>query len=220
MRYTDPSGHSPAGPCSPGDDCDTDQNSDIGTDEEGCGGQGCDLGGNSDGNDRSDKKNTDNESDKYLYNPEKLWEDDFFYQACPAGATSCVSQLLKYFALTFGLPVTNPLTGTFVGWHMTLTLDQYGHWYFGTGGDLGKNVLGFSLSLVEGRFTSDQLPNNDFREMMALEKFLTGFSDQGYIVPFLYVGVNYSSSTDRTSFEMGIGSFQAGWSHTFNFKIP
>ena len=74
LRYTDPSGHSPAGPCSPGDNCDTDQgngqgnNSDTdqgggngdspgstsGTDAGGCGGQGCDLGGNNDDDNSSD----------------------------------------------------------------------------------------------------------------------------------------------------------------------
>jgi RHS repeat-associated protein len=154
---------------------------------------------------------------------QKLWADSWGEFKCGSPNTgyadSCLGQYLKYFTLTGGTTIPNPYTGTVVGWHGAISIDQNGHWYFGLGLDAGKNVLGWDLSLVEGRFAKDQLPENDAAEEKFLQDFLTGNSVQGYLVPILYLGGNYSFSVGRTSFDLGLGSPQGGLAWTYTWRI-
>ena len=147
---------------------------------------------------------------------ETLWPDNWFEYYCPY-ITSCVGQYVKYYTFSFGTAIPNPLTGTIVGWHIAFTLDQYGDWFFGIGIDAGKNVLGVSASLVEGRFANDQLPSNDIAEQRFLRSYLTGNSFQGFLVPIFYIGANYSPSVGEFSAEDGVGIPQGGvaWTHSW-----
>ena len=149
---------------------------------------------------------------------ETLWDNSWNESKC-SFIDSCVGQYVKYYTLSGGTAIPNPITGTAIGWHFTISLDQYKKVFFGLGLDAGKNVLGWSASLVEGRFAKDQLPDNTLDEEQFLEKFLTGNSAQGYIVPLLYIGANWSTSTNQISFEEGAGSPQAGVSWTYTWKL-
>lgn len=150
---------------------------------------------------------------------EKLWPDNWFEVAC-SYTSSCVGQYVKYYTFSFGTAIPNPITGTVVGWHGSVTLTQYGDWLFGIGLDAGKNVFGVSASLVDGRFTENQLPKNDIDQRKFLQNFLTGNSFQGFLVPIYYIGVNYSPSVKTATLEDGIGIPQGGgaWTYTWSIK--
>ncbi len=156
-------------------------------------------------------------SDQGTQSPPKIWSDNFLYSACPAGATDCIGRYLKYFSLTGG--TTIPVLGTVFGWHASITLDQYGHFYLGGGFDMGKNITGVNISLVEGRFTSSQLPEDDYQEMITLENHLSGLAFQGFIVPVLYIGGDWSPNTNLGSEEVGIGWPQAGVAGTYSWLL-
>jgi hypothetical protein len=149
---------------------------------------------------------------------EKLWPDNWFSVEC-AYTSSCVGQYVKYYTFSFGTTIPNPITGTVVGWHASISLDQYGDWFLGGGLDAGKNILGVSASLVEGRFAGDQLPENDGDERKFLNSYLTGNSFQGFLVPIVYIGGNYSPSTRTASLEDGIGIPQGGVAWTYTIPI-
>lgn len=132
---------------------------------------------------------------------------------------SCIGQYTKYIAFTFGTAIPNTFIGTLVGWHIVLTLDQYGEWYLGGGFDFGKNALGVNASLVAGTFAKEQLPSNKRDEQKYLENFLTENSFQYFLVPIVYFGGNYSPSIGTSAFEQGIGVPQGGAAWTYSVKI-
>ncbi len=178
----------------------------------GGGGNYCSTHPGACGGDKGDNNGDKNEN-------EKLWPDDWFHGVCTY-TSSCVGQYVKYYTFSFGTAIPNPITGTVVGWHLTITLDQYKDWFFGLGLDAGKNVLGVSASLVEGRFAKDQLPENDVEERNFLKNFLTADSFQGFLVPIVYIGGNYSPSVKEATLEDGLGVPQggAGWTHSWLIK--
>jgi len=152
------------------------------------------------------------------YQVETSWDDSWGEFDC-SSIDSCFGQYVKYYTLSGGTAIPNPITGTVIGWHFTFSLDQYEEVYFGLGVDVGKNVLGWSASLVEGRFEKNQLPERITDKKQFLENFLTGNSVQGYLVPLIYIGANWSHSIRKVSSEGGVGSPQAGISWTYSWKI-
>jgi hypothetical protein len=177
---------------------------------------------NSPENNRDDRDDGKGAKDKHgkgvKDKPGKLWEDQFEKDCGIEGLESCLGQFIKYYSFTFGTAIPNPITLTLVGWHMTVTLDQYNSWYVGLGMDLGKSYFGANGSFVGGTFTKNQLPESEIDQKVFVEDFLTAHTVQGYFVPIAYLGGNYSISTQTTSFETGIGSPQVGgaWTYTWN----
>jgi len=150
---------------------------------------------------------------------QKLWDDSWMQFNCSDTDLGCVGEQIGYFAFTGGTTIPNPYTGTVVGWHTTIVLDQYGQWYVGGGLDAGKNILGWDASLVEGRFSHDQLPSDNAERSKFLENFITGNSFQGFLVPIIYFGANYSPSVNNAAWDLGIGSPQGGIAWTYTFKV-
>jgi RHS repeat-associated protein len=125
LRYTDPSGHREAGPCERGEICDPAQgeeqgnNSDTSTDEGGCGGQGCDLGGNNDDKDNDDT--TDNDTLNLPKSGNPTIEEN---EGCPQGEIACAIAfvaLVPVDALLFianlealSIPVVGPIVEVLV----------------------------------------------------------------------------------------------------------
>ena len=77
-------------------------------------------------------------------NPPKIWQNYKNPWGCGNSdigyVDSCVFQYTKYISLTLGTTIPNPITASIVGWHITITADQYNQWYFGGGLDAGKII--------------------------------------------------------------------------------
>ena len=145
-----------------------------------------------------------------------LWEDT--NTECPGGADSCVGQITEYASISLGTAIPNDITGTAVGWHMTITVDRFGRVYFGLGLDAGKSLFLISGNVVAGSFTADQVPDSIDAEKKFLEAFITGDTVQAGLVPIYYTGINWSPSAGEAAWENGIG-VPAGfvsWTHTFD----
>jgi hypothetical protein len=61
------------------------------------------------------------------------WEDQTFMEDVE------YTWWIKYKSFTFGTAIPNPYTGTLIGWHITITEDQYKEWFVGGGLDLNKS---------------------------------------------------------------------------------
>lgn len=126
---------------------------------------------------------------------------------------------VKYKSLTFGTAIPNPITGTLIGWHITITKDQYKEWYVGGGLDLDKSPFLVNLSYVYGQINEQDLPQNKQDEPEFLRDFLSGNSIQVFIVPIIDIQLNFPFSGGK-AFDLGIGTPQGGAAWTYTFHIP
>lgn len=148
----------------------------------------------------------------------KIWEDLGTEWQCKFDSESCFGQFKKYYAGSLGVPIANPITGTLVGAHVTYLIDQYDQRYLGIGLDFGKTAIVPGGSIVGGRLTKAQLPQDDKLERKYLENFLTGSSVQGFLAPYYYTGFNRSSSGE-VAWENGLGVPGGGVAWTYTWKI-
>jgi len=165
------------------------------------------------------ESNSDNTSSKnqeleeVLSDNVRAWEDQTFME------DGDYSWWIKYKSLTFGTAIPNPYTGILIGWHITITKDQYGELYVGCGLDVDKSPLLVNVSYLQGQINQQDLPRNKQDEPGFLQNFLSGNSIQVYIAPFVDIQLNFPFS-GGTAFDLGLGTPQGGISWTYTFYIP
>jgi RHS repeat-associated protein len=141
------------------------------------------------------------------------WEDQTFMEDVE------YTWWIKYKSFTFGTAIPNPYTGTLIGWHITITEDQYKEWFVGGGLDLNKSPFLVNLSYVNGQINQQDLPQNKQDEPGFLRNFLSGNSIQIFVVPFVVIQLNLPFSGGN-AFDIGIGTPQGGAAWTYTFSIP
>jgi hypothetical protein len=146
-------------------------------------------------------------------NNDIAWEDQTFME------DGEYTWWIKYKSLTFGTAIPNPITGTLIGWHVTITKDQYGELYVGGGVDLDKSPFLVNVSYVYGQINQYDLPENKQDEPGFLQNYLVGNSIQVFIAPIVDIQLNFPFNGGK-AFDLGLGTPQGGAAWTYTFHIP
>jgi RHS repeat-associated protein len=146
-------------------------------------------------NNNDDASSTNQGLEEVFSDDNKSWEDQTLME------DGDYTWWIKYKSLTFGTAIPNPYTGILIGWHITITMDQYGEWYVGGGLDVDKSPLLVNVSYVYGQISQQDLPRNKQDEPGFLQNFLSGNSIQVYIAPFVDIQLNFPFS-GGTAFDL------------------
>jgi hypothetical protein len=119
-----------------------------------------------------------------------------------------------YFSANINLAITNPWTGTLVGWSGTASLDRNGNWYWSPlGAGVGKSATIISASLTANWMNQACLPSQE-----QLNNFLSG---HGFNAAAGYWGGFSETWSPGNGSATGFGFVtpQAGASYNYSFQV-